>query len=271
MPSVIVAWKGSCRDAKIRERLLGHLHRLANQSDDYLRLAQPERPVFLNLVNEQREQGLRPRGNVEIVERALSGPVLISSLISASPEALVSSAREAGLSVIERQDGRYAPLIAIDKGKLSGLDFKLFDPRGIYPGEDRMSFVFLQCPEHPFLDGRLVEVASMEDCPRGEGEKLPAAGAYLVGPSIHLRYYLEDWTDCLFSWVKFFFVGDFWWHRWEEMQGYADYRGVFQAIQEERGGETAEEATFDAVLGTFSQHAEHWIDEVEGWAKSEQG
>jgi hypothetical protein len=25
------------------------------------------------------------------------------------------------------------------------------------------------------------------------------------------------------------------------------------------------------VLGTFSQHAEHWIGEVEGWAKSEQG
>ena len=38
-----------------------------------------------------------------------------------------------------------------------------------------------------------------------------------------------------------------------------------------RGGEAAEEATFDAVLGTFAQHAEHWIGEVEGWAKSEQG
>jgi hypothetical protein len=25
------------------------------------------------------------------------------------------------------------------------------------------------------------------------------------------------------------------------------------------------------VLATFSQHAEHWIGEVEGWAKSEQG
>ena len=271
MPSVIVAWKGSCRDAKIRNRLLGHLHRLASQSDDYLRLNQPERPVFLNLVNEQREQGLRARPNVETVDRPLSGPVLISSFISASPEALVSGAREAGLTVIDRQDGRHAPLIAIDQGRLSGLDFKLFDPRGIYPGEDRMSFVFLECPEHPFLDGRLVEVATMEDCPAGEGERLPPAAAYLVSPSIHLRYYLEDWTDCLFSWVKFFFIGDFWWHRWEEMQGYADYRGVFQTIQEERGGETAEEATFDAVLGTFSQHAEHWIDEVEGWARSEQG
>ena len=55
------------------------------------------------------------------------------------------------------------------------------------------------------------------------------------------------------------------------MQGYGDYRGVFEELQVERGGEEAEEATFDAVLGTFSQHVEHWIDEVEGWAKSEQG
>ena len=77
--------------------------------------------------------------------------------------------------MIERQESRHAPLIAIDQGRLAGLDFKLFDPRGLYPGEDRMSFVFLECPELPFLDGRLVEIASIEDCPRGENETLPAA------------------------------------------------------------------------------------------------
>ncbi|MGZ5849821.1 MAG: hypothetical protein ACXWJN_04460 [Methyloceanibacter sp.] len=271
MSSVIVAWKGSCRDVKIRNRLLGHLQRLAKQSDDYLRSNQPERPVFLNLLSEQRGGDLRPRANIEAVNRPISGPILVSSFISASPEALVESAREAGLTVIDRQDGAHAPLIAMDKGKLVGLDFKLFDPRGLYPGEDRMSFVFLECKEHPFLDGRLVEIASIEDCPTGEGETLPAATAYLANPSIHLHYFLEDWSDCLFSWMKFFFIGDFWWHRCKEMQGYGDYRGVFHKLQAERGGEEAEEASFEAVLGTFSQHAEHWIAEVEGWARSEQG
>jgi hypothetical protein len=271
MPSVIVAWKGSCRDSRIRNRLLAHLHRLAMRSDDYLRSGQPERPAFLNLVNEQRGAGLRPRANIETIDRAVPGPVLVSSYISPSPEALVESAREAGLAVIDRANDRHAPLIVVEEGRLTGLDFKLFDPRGIYPGEDRMSFVFLECPKLPFLDGRLVEIASVEACPTGEGETLPAASAYLASPSIHLRYFLEDWTDCLFSWVKFFFIGDFWWHRWEDMQGYADYRGVFQELQAARGGEEAEEASFDAVLGTFSQHVEHWIGEVEGWARSEQG
>jgi len=42
-------------------------------------------------------------------------------------------------------------------------------------------------------------------------------------------------------------------------------------LQADRGTEAAEQAAFDAVLATFSQHAEHWIGEVEGWAKEEQG
>jgi hypothetical protein len=100
---------------------------------------------------------------------------------------------------------------------------------------------------------------------------LRGANAYLASPSIHLRYYLEDWTDCLFSWIRFFFIGDLWWHRWEELQGYADYRGVFKEIQSDRGGPAAEEATFDAMLATFRQHAEHWIGEVEGLANEEKG
>ena len=101
MPSVIVAWKGSCRDARIRTRLLGHLHRLAMQSDDYLRSRRPERPAVLNLVSEQRGAGSRPRANIETIDRPISDRILVSSFISASPEALVESAREAGLAQID--------------------------------------------------------------------------------------------------------------------------------------------------------------------------
>ena len=103
MPWVIVAWKGSCRDGKIRNRLLGHLHRLAMQSDGFLRSGEPQRPTFLNLVNEQRGAGLRSRANIETIDRAIPGPVLVSSDISPSLDALVESAREAGLAVIERE------------------------------------------------------------------------------------------------------------------------------------------------------------------------
>jgi len=271
MPSVAVVWKGNCRDPRIRDRLLGHLHRLAARSDDYLRLRQPERPFIMNALGEQPDQPLRARANIEIVDQPISGRILISSWISPTPEGLAERAREAGGILVEDPGAKGAPLIAITNARLRGLDFKLFDPRGLYPGADRMSFVFLECPDYPFLDGSIVEVATSEDCAASGTESLRDADVYLCGPSVHLRYYLEDWTDCLFSWIRFFFIGDFWWHRWEEMQGYADYRQVFEELQADRGSEAAENAAFDAVLGTFCQHAEHWIGEVEGWAKSEQG
>lgn len=270
MPSVAVVWKGNCREPRVRDRMLGHLHRLAARSDEYLRLRQPERPRILDIMNQQRGEQ-RARANVESIDQEVSGKILISSFISPHPEALVATAREAGAILIEDADAKTPPLIAINTARLRGLDFKLFDPRGLYPGADRMSFVFLQSPEHPFLDGRLVEVATKEDCLASGAETLNGADLYLCAPSVHLRYYLEDWTDCLFSWIKFFFIGDFLWHRRQEMEGYTDYRQVFADLQADRGNEAAEESAFDAVLATFVQHAEHWIGEVEGWAKAEQG
>jgi hypothetical protein len=267
MPSVIIAWKGSCRDPLIRTRLLGYLHRLAVRSDEYLRLNQPRRPFVLKAISEQHGEGLAPRANVEVIDRQVSGRMLLSNWISLDPDGLAANARKAGLQVSgDQTEGHF--LISIEKGFLRGLDFKLFDPRGLYPGADRMSFVFLECPEHPFLDGRLVQVARAEEI---ENANSDADAVYLTNPTIHLRYYLEDWTDCLFSWIKFFFLDDLWWHRWEDMQGYDDYHSVFEQVELERGREAAEEATFDAVLGTFGQHAEHWIGQVEVWAEDEKG
>jgi hypothetical protein len=221
--------------------------------------------------NEQRGGAPRARRNIESIDDEISGTILVSSWIGPDPARLAASARASGADIIEDPDAKRGALIAVNHARLRGIDFKLFDPRGLYPDADRMSFVFFECPEHPVLDGRLVEIATTEDCAASGSPALSSADLYLCAPSLHLRYYLEDWTDCLFSWIKFFFVGDFWWHRWAELQGYTDYRQVFEDLQADRGSENAEHAAFDAVLATFSQHAEHWIGEVEGWAKSEQG
>ncbi len=267
MPSVDVVWTGHCRDPKIRYRLLGHLHRLAALSDSYLRQGEP--PFVLSLVGEKYTAP--PRANIETIDHDVCGRILISSWIGPHPETLVTRAREAGLTVVE-PDGDGPQLIALDRVRLRGLDFKLFDPEGLYPGADRMSFVFLECPEFHFLDGRLVEIAAGNGKGKGEGrggvDALRAGNVYLTSPSVHLRAYLEDWTDCLFSWIRFFLVGDFWWQRREELQGYSDYRGVFEQLQTERGSATAEEATFDAVLSTFEHHAEHRIDEIQSRAQA---
>jgi hypothetical protein len=250
MSSVDVVWKGNCRNPEVRYRLLGYLHRIARVNDTYLR--QGERP-YLSLVGAGHEAP--PRANIEILDKVVQGPILISSAIGPHPETLIARAQEAGLTVVaSKNDG--PELIALDAVRLRGLDFKLFDPRGLYPEDDRMSFVFVECPEYHFLDGRLVEVGAQGDT------------IYLSSPSIRLSSYLEDWTDCLFAWIRFFVMGDFWWQRREELQGYTDYRGVFEELQTARGSAEAEDATFDAVLSTFSQHAEHWIGEVQSLAKA---
>lgn len=270
MPSVDVLWKGNCRDPQIRYRLLGYLHRLASLSDTYLR--QGERPFALSLVGDGH--AAPPRANIETIDHDVSGRISISSWISPHPETLITRAREAGLNVVE-PEGEGPHLIVLDRVRLRGIDFKLFDPEGNYPGGGRMSFVFLECPEYHFLDGRLVEIARGDGTGDAEGQRgggvnaLRAGNVCLRSPSIHLRAYLEDWTDCLFSWIRYFVVGDFWWQRREELQGYSDYRGVFEELQTTRGAAHAEEATFDAVLGTFSQHAEHRIGEAQGFAQAE--
>ena len=164
MPSVSVVWKGNCPDPVARYRLLGYLHRLAARSDEFGRLRQPERPHVLKVMNAESGKGTRPRANIEIIDEEVSGTVLVSSLVSPDPERLASAARASGLALIDSPEGGNAPLIALKRARLLGLDFKLFDPRGLYPAADRMSFVFLEGEENSPLHGWLVERAPKEDC-----------------------------------------------------------------------------------------------------------
>ncbi len=243
MSVVDVVWKGNCRSAEARYRLLDYLHRLAVRSEDYLRIR--ESPVR-DAARAAQAQPLRP--NIEVFDDLRRGPIFVSSSIGPHPDILVTRALEAGLRVECAGDGES---IVLEEIRLRGLEFKLFDPRAHDPDHDRMSFVFMECPEHHFLDGRLVEV------------KTAGAKVHLSSAHVRLDSYLEDWTDCLFSWIRFFLMGDFWWRRREELQGYTDYRSVFEELQTSCGCMEAEDATFDAVLSTFSQHAEHRIGEVQ--------
>jgi hypothetical protein len=187
MSLVSIVWKGGCEDPRTRYRLLGHLHRLAARSDEFLRRHQPQRAPVPNLIDAHGDGAPRPRPNIENIDEEIAGAILVSSFISRDLEAFVASAAEANVALIENPEAENAPFLALKEARLRGLDFKLFDPRGLYPDADRMSFVFLECPEHPFLDGRLVEVATSEDCAASRAETLRGADLYLCAPSIHLR------------------------------------------------------------------------------------
>jgi hypothetical protein len=125
--------------------------------------------------------------------------------------------------------------------RLSGLDFPLFESTGGGRVEKRFNFVFLDCPGTAFLDGALVQM--------GAGDRLERA-------EIELPADLGEWIDLLFSWIKFFHIGDFAWHRGEPLPNYAEYRAILLGLQDELGPERAEAAAFNALLATFANHAE---------------
>ena len=255
MSSVVVGWTGRCPDPRNRARLIAHLERLAEISDSYLRSRLPQQPD----VATDRTGERRPRANIEHISRTLSGQIVISSGIVPDQNTFLAAARDAELPAVDHPEIERASITWLKGARLSGIDFRLYDPSELHPGADRLSFVFLETKAAPFLDGRLVQVDRGGD---HDAAILRDASFYLRGPDLHLHTYLEDWIDLLFSWVKYFFVGDLWWRRFEDMQGYEDYRVVFSDVQNTMGTERAEQATFDAILATFTQHAEHWSSKV---------
>lgn len=257
MSSVMVGWTGRCSNPRTRARLVAHLSRLAEISDNYLRRKLPGRSVGLNGTHEPHDKRRRSRANIEHVSQAVSGQVLISSGIVPDRNTFLAATRAADLPAIDHPEIDRASMTWLQDAHLSGINFRLYDPNQLHPGADRLSFVFLDTAAAPLLNGRLVQVHSGEDCRGYAAEIIRSASVYLSGPNLQLHCYLEDWIDLLFSWVKFFFVGDLWWRRFEEMQGYEDYRDVFSNVQMTLGAERAEQATFDAILATFVQHAEH--------------
>jgi hypothetical protein len=259
MSSVVVRWTGRCPDPRDRARLVVHLQRLAEVSDGYLRKRLPEPSIALNRANELQGKRRRARANIEHVNRAISGEIVISSGIVQDQNTFLAAAREADLPAIDHPEIDHASITGLKDARLSGIDFRLYDPNQLHPGTDRLCFVFLETRAAPFLNGRLVQVNRGED---HDANAIRKANFYLGGPKVYLHNYLEDWIDLLFSWVKYFFIGDLWWRRFEEMQGYEDYREVFSDVQGTLGTERAEQATFDAIVATFIQHAEHWSGKI---------
>jgi hypothetical protein len=259
MSSVVVGWTGRCPDRRDRARLIAHLERLAEVSDSYLRTRLPEPVIAIGPAGASPSKARRARANIDHVNRTLSGQIVISSGIVPDQNTFLAAAAEAELPAIDHPELERASITWLDSARLRGIDFRLYDPNQLHPDADRLSFVFLETEAAPFLDGRLVQVDRRQD---HAAEIIRQASFYLRGPDLHLHSYLDDWIDLLFSWVKYFFVGDLWWRRFEEMQGYEDYREVFSHVQKTMGTERAEQATFDAILATFTQHAEHWSDKV---------
>jgi hypothetical protein len=275
MVSVGVSWSGTC-PANAQDELVRHLCRLADESDELLkRFPSPASEFSLfdrSFMTTERERALRSRPNVDRIDRAIPEPIEIDANIFHDYGELERGAEHMGLPITGGK-GRAAAdapyvlnLVAPDtrkavrlrKAAINGINFKLF---GVgypwYPGEDRVSFVFLHSPEFLFLDGRVVDVYHRALTPGLiRFDRVHGSDWYARVPEIHLRHYLEQWFDYFLSWVKFFFIHDLHYWRHASLPGYEYYRTEFEALQARVAAPLAARIAFDGVIASFLREAE---------------
>ena len=206
MGSVYVRWTGRCLDVEARTKLLEKLTEFAVLSYDYF----------------QESSGFQR------FYRTLDGRILLSpDLLQGTGLELPAGAQAAG-GVELRAAGPLGPakpsppsqFLTTSQVHLEGLEFRLYDGRRLYPGADRISFVFASFDEYPALDGSLVYFEDEEQCRKYSTDEIRRAQAFLDSPNIHLRYYYEDWMDNFLGWVKHFFISDLQYWRHEPNPGY---------------------------------------------------
>ena len=273
MVSVGVGWVGTCKREDQGE-LMEFLEAVAELNDHLLNACKdlPQDPLLAIIVAARQQNAGPPRPNIEIIDETLSEPVLIdksvfNDVLDFEEAALVLRAPIAGIDGAPKHKSAYilnlhgttsGRVLCLSEGALRGIDFRVFDPRGLYPGEDRASFVFLQS-EHAVLDGRICAAFHRTKCPGlVRFEDIGGADWFLTRPDIHLRYFLEEWFDLLLSVVKFFFMPDLYFWRHEPMSGYARYRDQFAEQRATFGVSAAKNVAYQQVLDAF-------FAEVAGW------
>jgi hypothetical protein len=276
MGSVGVAWRGSALPAQ-QDELLGFLERLAAASDELLREYPPPPHEFdLVVPTPEWRARLRTRPNIHRIDRVITEGIEIDSSVFADRSEFVRGAEDIGLPfvgaegpaahegafVLNLNAPRSRTAVRLRKASIYGINFKLF---GVgypwYPGEDRLSFVFLHCPEVLFLDGRIVDIFHRDEIPGLiRFHTIRDADWYAGMAEIHLHRDLYlDWINYFLAWVKFFFVPNLHYWCYLDLPDY-DRRGAeFAQTVAQVGTATAKVAIFDDILASFAREAQWHI------------
>ena len=151
---------------------------------------------------------------------------------------------------------RLTEAFAVSKAAVFGTAFRLYDGRNLYPGEDEVSLVVATCDELPELTGHLVEVHDRADCLTSGNETVRTADWYLTRPRIHLRYYLEEWSDLLFGSIKYFHIPDLEFWRYVTNPAFDQLAEVFE---ENRRPSLVDDA-YDVLVDRFRAEVGRWSE-----------
>ena len=243
MGSVIVSWTGSCPDRDRRSDLNRRIEPIAILSQTYFEQAPPIRRY----------------------DQVLEGRVLISAGIFQDPPTSLplvegpaddpSPPFELRLSwPTEPQKLRLTEAFSTSKVSIQGTAFRLYDGRNFYPDENEISLVFATSDDHPELSGQVVAVHDRTECQASDNETVQQADWYLTRPSIHLRYYCEQWIDLLLGTIKFFYVPDLEYWRYEHNPNF----GTLSEMLTENERPSLVEDAFDALAASFRREVETW-------------
>lgn len=239
--------------------MLSYLRRLAQRQE--ARRTAP--PVKLHPVSQYlhatRSDGLPDIPELTSFDLTVEGNILLDADLFTDEGHSFDSAELLNLPVERTKNGNF---FRLQRVSLHGIQFRLFDPRGLYPGEDRMGFVFIESDEAPFFNGRLVLVNDHSFCQVYNSELVQQADFYLAQPYVHLRYYLEGWIDLFFTWLKHYWLPTLAWvHGFEANRNYETYIAALAPLLE-KSPHDAMDMIFEKLLSDFEEEADRWIKDM---------
>jgi hypothetical protein len=220
--SVIATWIGQCGEPSAREELCSRMTDLGELSHSFFK---PTPPL------------------IKQFDQTIEGDILMSKHLFSSPPSTPKLT-----SVSER-------FFSLQGVSLVGVEFRLYDGRNLYEGDDRMSFVFC-VDDDPQLDGIMVYVEEQAACREYKDARIQRAD-YLMGvPHIHLRYYLEDWLDYLMGWVKYHYVEDLGYWRDED-------KWVSKDVLTDTIGKIGRDEFFELIKSKLEYEVAAWADKAQ--------
>ena len=282
MASVALKWSGACSSSERQDELLNYMLALADLHEHFiLNAPRPAKHPLLDFVSAARAKGLAVRPNIEFFDGELVGSVAMSStLVPAAAEAvqnlratrpeLFGSGRAAGEAayVVNLHGRDEETFFRASRVHVRGINFRIYDPRELYPGEDRVSFTFITDMDPPIFNGAICECFHRTRSPGLiDFEQLGRADWYVRNPEIHLRRYLERWFEQLLSWIKLFIVPSLQWWLHTNNAGYDDYLAKHSGF-ESFGRQDAMDSAFEEIKKGFFDEAEMMLIEIIKYASA---
>lgn len=255
MGSVKAHWSGHCTDPDIQKKLCHKLQTIAELSHSYFKDPEP-----IKYFDQEIE------GNILIGRSLIDNELKCRNIKKIKHTYTEKIDKEtlrllnAIFSTSDKPEKITSVFYTIKKARLYGIEFLLFDPRG-RDVDDRISFVFLQVDDCNELNGKIVLVEDREECQKYSNKKIQESDWYLTSPCLHLRYFCEKWVDHLMSWIKYFYIPNLHYWRYEDLPGYEEFsNSIDQNNMIEFDFEKMSRQVLDSLKKELREEIRNWIE-----------